>query len=233
MRDAGRSLVLTGLVVLAGAADARAGMPMITLTDVARLRFQAISFFLAGFLLSAWAVQRIWNSLRGDFPRLPRLGFGRALGLVSLWGLLFLLVLTMISGARELMTPGAWTKNGLTSTLADAPPAPPSEADTRDRDRREGLDRLRVALWTYARGHGGHFPPADDVPEIPVEVWIVPDPSRMRYVYHGAPAAGDEAAPLASEPDIFGEERLVLLSDGRVRRMSTGEIERLLGAEER
>ena len=36
---------------------------------------------------------------------------------VVLWGLLFMLVLTMISGARELLTPGAWEKKGATYQL--------------------------------------------------------------------------------------------------------------------
>jgi len=52
---------------------------------------------------------------------LPRLSFGRALAGVILWGLLFFIVLTMISGARELMTPGAWKKDGATYKLADDP----------------------------------------------------------------------------------------------------------------
>jgi hypothetical protein len=54
----------------------------------------------------------LWNSLQRDFPRLPRLSFSRALAGVVLWGLLFIIVLTMISGARELMTPGAWQRQG-------------------------------------------------------------------------------------------------------------------------
>ena len=63
------------------------------------------------------AIQRVWNASRADFPRLPRLSFGKAVGVVFLWGLLFLLVLTMISGARELLTPGAWRKEGFTYKL--------------------------------------------------------------------------------------------------------------------
>jgi hypothetical protein len=55
-----------------------------------------------------WLVQGIWIALRGDFTVLPRLTYPEALGVIALWGLLFLLVLTMISGDRELMTPGAW-----------------------------------------------------------------------------------------------------------------------------
>ena len=84
---------------------ALAGMPSITLSDLARMRIQTISFFLLVFLLCSWIVHRIWNGLGKDFSWLPVLSFRRAMGLVALWGLLFVLVLTMISGARELMTP--------------------------------------------------------------------------------------------------------------------------------
>src|SRR5262245_37003631 len=95
-----------GLALIAwDPAAAYAGMPSITLTDVARLRLQTLSFFLVGFLFCAWLIQRLWNWLRKDFTSLPRLSYGKAVGLVGLWGLVFILVLTMISGARELMTP--------------------------------------------------------------------------------------------------------------------------------
>src|SRR5438270_1167539 len=114
-----------------------AGMPSVSLSDAASLRLQTISFFLVLFLGSAVVIRWGWNALRTDFPRLPRLSYGRALGLVGLWGLLFLLVLTMISGARELMTPGAWKKDGPTYTLNDnkppATPAGPSETDRREK----------------------------------------------------------------------------------------------------
>jgi hypothetical protein len=48
--------VVTVLAVALLPAVARAGMPSITLTDVAKVRLENISFFLAGFLLSAWFV---------------------------------------------------------------------------------------------------------------------------------------------------------------------------------
>jgi hypothetical protein len=66
-------------------------------------------------------VKGLWNYLAKDFQKLPRMSYGKALAAVTLWGLLFLLVLSMISGARELMTPGAWEKQGLTYKLKDAP----------------------------------------------------------------------------------------------------------------
>ncbi len=124
--------LVTVALCLIGAATAEGGMAAPTLEDIpryltlsklARLRIDAISFFLVCLLASGWAVQLVWNSLAKDFPKLPRISYLRSLGLIWLWGLLFLLVLTMISGARELMTPGAWKKNGLTYQLAE--PASP------------------------------------------------------------------------------------------------------------
>jgi len=95
-----------------------AGMPApITLTDIARLRIEAISFFLVVLLASSGLVQLLWNGLRKSFARLPRLTYFRAVALVVLWGLLFMVVLAMISGARELMTPGAWERSGATYRL--------------------------------------------------------------------------------------------------------------------
>jgi hypothetical protein len=98
-----------------------AGMPTFTLTDLAKLRIDAISFFLVVVLASAWGVQRVWNTLAKDFTRLPVMSYKRALGVITLWGFLFVLVLTMISGARELLTPGAWEKNGATYKLKERP----------------------------------------------------------------------------------------------------------------
>lgn len=85
------------------------------------LRLQSISFFLVGLLASILAVKVLWNSLASNIQSLPRIDALRAAALVILWGLVFTLVLTMISGARELMTPGAWKQNGFTYELTDAP----------------------------------------------------------------------------------------------------------------
>ena len=101
---------------------AHAGMPSLQLTDLAAFRLQSASFFAAGLLVSAAVVRWVWNSLAKDFPRLPRLTFGKACGVVVLWGLLFVLVLSMISGARELMTPDAWEKQGMTYKVRERTP---------------------------------------------------------------------------------------------------------------
>jgi len=59
-------------------------MPVVLLSDLARMRIQTISFFLVCFLLSSWGVRRVWNAARRDFPRLPHLSYARANGLVVL-----------------------------------------------------------------------------------------------------------------------------------------------------
>lgn len=82
-------------------------------------RLQSISFFLLGVAVTAIAVKLLWNTLAREIPVLPRLTLSKAFSVVVLWGLLFVVVLTMISGARELMTPGAWQKTGLTYTLKE------------------------------------------------------------------------------------------------------------------
>jgi hypothetical protein len=200
---------------------ALAGMPSITLTDVARLRLQSISFFVFGFLMAAWFIQLLWNYLRRDFTRLPRLSYGKAVAVVGLWGLLFILVLTMISGARELMTPGAWVKQGATYRLADqAFTGDPALAEA----RRHKLETLRVALWEYAIAHEGRFPSDVSDPAIAADRWQVPDPSGMRYLYVAGRHLSSRAEPLAFEPELFGSDRLVLLSNGEIRAMSSDDL---------
>jgi hypothetical protein len=228
MRTATRAVLVSSVILLGHPAAALAGMPSFTLGDAARLRVQTISFFLAGLLLSALLIKRLWNYLSRDFTFLPRLTYGKALGVVALWGLLFVLVLTMISGARELMTPGAWEKNGLTYRLArDDPPSYP--ADGLEAERREQLERLRAALWDYARKHSGTLPAACS--EVPPERWLVPGSSRERYRYVPGQAAEHGATPLAYEPELYDSRRLVLLTSGEIKAMETEELLKVLPAE--
>ncbi len=133
------ALSLAGGWLAVSAGNAWAGMPdtrlfdiakVVTLNENAEWRLKGVSFFLMGVLLSALAVQYLWNHLAKDFKFLPVMSYFKALGAVTLWGLLFVLVLTMISGARELMTPGAWKKRGSTYTLTEEPAAgAPSSAE--------------------------------------------------------------------------------------------------------
>jgi len=202
---------------------ANAGMPSITLTDIARMRVRSISFFLMGLLLSAWCVQLLWNYLRRDFTLLPRLSYVKSLGVVVLWGLLFTLILTMISGARELMTPGAWDKQGLTYLL-NQPSSNSSVEKDQERERRRKLDALRTALWEYARGHEGQFPPSDSVSEISSDLWLASESPRSRYLYVSGLLADQGDTPLVYEPAYYGDRRFVLLTNGTVKSMALEEI---------
>lgn len=92
---------------------AEAGMPaplQLFLEPEFKGRIQALSFFLLLLFLAPFPVKALWNWLRNDFTSMPRLTYGKALAMVLVWSAMFMLVLTMISGARELMTPGAWQR---------------------------------------------------------------------------------------------------------------------------
>jgi hypothetical protein len=233
MKKLARSLLFVGVLVLCFPEVAEAGMGSFTLSDLARLRIQGMSFFGAGFLLSAWIIQRLWNYLRRDFVSLPRLTYPKALGVVTLWGLLFVLVMTMIAGARELMTPGAWIKEGRTYHLAsESELLTPVDEGLEDR-RRQKLESLRGALWLYAQAHDRHFPPTTSAWEIPADRWQVPDLSGMRYLYVPGQIAGKDVKPIAYEPQLFGLERLVLFTTGEIRSMTFDQLAPLIPAEKR
>src|SRR5262249_12278141 len=154
-------------------------------------------------------------------PSLPHLSYGRSLSLVILWGLSFVVVLTMISGARELMTPGAWKKQGWTYTLTDT-----SRENESDR-RRHALEHLRNALLLYAATHEGRFPSESDT-AIDARLWEIPDWGNLRFLYISGLSAGETGRLLAFEPELDGDERNVLLTNGLLGTMRTTEIERLL-----
>lgn len=189
-------------------------------------RWQAISFFVAILLGSTLLVRWSWNALRRDLAWLPRLTFGRAFSLVVLWGLLFVLVLTMISGARELMTPGAWRKQGWTYKLADADAGVTPTAGDREA-RRGGLEQLRTALWQYAATHEGRFPARDD-PTIASTLWAVPEAAGFTFLYVPDRRAENRGRLLVFEPEIEGSERQVLLTNGMLGTMETTAIESAL-----
>lgn len=205
-----------------------AGMPTVVLTDVAKLRIEVISFFLVVFLLCAVVVRWVWNGLARDFPRLPRLGIGRALGLVAVWAALFVLVLTMISGARELMTPGAWKRDGATYKLNEENPPAVAPSEASESLRREKLDALRIALWERV-GADKVLPESRDSANVSGDAWVVPHPSGLRYLYiPGRSLGADPPALVAAEPDLFSASRLGLFTDGSIRPVAATEVESAL-----
>lgn len=188
------------------------------------LQIQAISFFLAVFLLSGWLVKVLGNLARRDFPWLPALSYGRSLALVTLWGLAFVVVLTMISGARELMTPGAWRKQGWTYALANARP---DETTSRRESRQRSLEQLRTSLWQFAATHEGQLPEADE-PSIETALWDVPGWPGLKFLSVPDCRAETTGRLFVFEPDAEGDERLVLLTNGFIGTMRTAEIKQSL-----
>src|SRR5688500_7335846 len=131
--------LLSCVIVVTFCHPVYAGMTAYDLSDVARLRLQDVSFFTVLLLLCALGIRFLWNFVAKDLPRLPRLSFGRAFALTGLLSLFMLLVLSMISGARELLTPGAWRKQGDEYRLTDSAGEPM---------RRQSMEALRATLMT-------------------------------------------------------------------------------------
>lgn len=228
------SVLALGWLLLAATA-ATAGMPsplpndpdklirkVLRLDESVLVRLQTLSFFIVVLLLCALTVRWLWNSLQKEFTSLPRLSFGRAVAGVLLWGLLFVVVLTMISGARELMTPGAWRKQGFTYKLEDE--KTDSAGSSPQAVRRQHLEQLRTALWQHAATHEGHFPSASEITAIGDELWLVPDAGGLRYLYIPGLSAGHAPLLLACEPELESERRLVLRINGDILSMRSDEI---------
>jgi hypothetical protein len=221
------------------ASVAHAGMPsplpsedewprILRLNDTADQRLQVISFFLVGLLVCAAVVRWLWNYLARDLS-LPRLRFGRAFVAVILWGLLFVIVLTMISGARELMTPGAWKKQGFTYKLADAS-APTTDPDSTTLCRQQ-LEQLRQALWHFAATHQGRFPTEDERNLVPADLWIVPESGGVRFRYVPGQRVDQTIAPFVIAPELEPGRQLVLRTDGSISGLPVAELAARLASE--
>jgi len=188
---------------------AYAGMTVYGLRDVYRLRFEEISFFVMLLLGCALVFELLWNHAAKGFAFLPRIKFLQSLCLCLIFGLATLLILTMISGIREVLTPDAWRRQGSSYRLND-----PAQEPARLRS----LEHLRAALFDYARAHDGRFPPHDFVTEIPEKIWEAPDQLGTHYLYMGGLTTNDVTLIIAVEPKAFGELRFVLTAGGKIEK---------------
>lgn len=204
------------LATLALAPTAHAGMTVYGLRDIHRMRFEEISFFLALLVGCAFVLKLLWNHAGKGYPAVPRLKFLQAFCLALLLGCSMLLILAMISGIREVLTPEAWRHQG-TSYRLNSPAQEPA--------RRRGLEQLREVLFDYARTHGGKFPAHDYVPEIAGKLWESPDQLGSHYVYSGGLTTNDLDASLAIEPPGFGDRRFVLKVSGQIEATTKSEVD--------
>ena len=194
-----------------------AGMTVVTLTDVAAARIDALSFFLVTYLVISWVVKLIWNQLAKSFESLPKLKYRQALSVVFVTGLLFYVVLTMISGARELLTPGAWEKQGTGYRLRDGETTGLSKEE-----RKKAMAKLKEAIWEYAKTSGGKAPSGPFGGEIPAELWTYGDGGLYALVPGVKPGGGREV--LVYEPSLAGGRRFVLLADGSIEDRAEGDL---------
>ena len=208
---------LIPILWLAGMSQASAGMTVVTLTDVARARLDALSFFLFAYLLISWFVKLLWNYLGKTFAVLPKLNYGRALGLVFLSGMMFYVVLTMISGARELLTPGAWEKQGVGYRTREGGVAKLSKEE-----RRDSLRELQTAIWEYAKAHDGKAPPGPLVEGIKAELWRFRGGGLYCLMPEVKPGGGRDV--LVYEPSTAGGRRFVILADGSIEDRDEGTL---------
>ncbi|MES2474670.1 MAG: hypothetical protein V4640_02735 [Verrucomicrobiota bacterium] len=209
---------ITAILWLVAAGDAFAGMTVVTLTDMAKARLDALSFFLALYFLIALLVKLAWNQLASAFSSMPRLNYRRALGLVFVTGLLFYVVLTMISGARELLTPGAWEKQGTGYRQRE------KAGELTKEQRRANLGKLQEAVWAYARSHDGNAPPSPLVSEMNPEAWLYPDGGLYCLMPGVKPGGGRQI--LIYEPSAAGSRRFVLLADSSIEDRAEGTLKR-------
>jgi hypothetical protein len=203
------------------AGSAQGGMTSFSLTEVAAARLDAISFFLVAFALSALLLRWAWNVLARDFAWMPKLGYRQAFAVLVVSGLFVHVALSLIAGARELMTPGAWVRTGATHRLVSPERAPTAWLES---GRRVALERLRDELWAYAAAHEGKTPANQADPAIPKAVWagVHPNGELLAYVPGRKVATGDLL--VAYEPDAYGATRFALLSNGEVIRLSAKEL---------
>lgn len=157
-------------------------------------------------------VKFLWNQLAKGIPAIPRIGFGKALCLMLVSGLFMYVILTMISGARELMTPGAWEKEGISYRLS---------GDGED-PRREKILKLKEALWSYAEENDGRYPTGQFDEGLAKSLWKLPDGAGL-YSFLPVEAPG---RILVFEPASAGKDRFVILEDGTIEEWSGKKIER-------
>lgn len=201
---------------------AYAGMPSIVLTKIAKLRLTTISFFLFIYILSVSSIFTIWNYVQKDFPQLPKLSFVKAMALVFLWGLAMQLILVMVAGTRELMTPKAWESAGIIYELT------PDAFQKLIETRQYKLEILKKELWNFAKNNSGKFPTKRELKAISEDI-LLDSTGKNPYNYVENLTLNSPFQPLAYEADTFGNQRMVLFTNGNIEILEINLIEKLIG----
>ncbi|MGB0775944.1 MAG: hypothetical protein ACPGUY_08860, partial [Akkermansiaceae bacterium] len=213
--------ILLAALMVVSTASAQAGMSSIVLTDIAKARLESLSFFIAIYFLLAWGVKGLWNLLAKSFSWMPRINYRRALALMLVSGLFLYVILTMISGARELLTPGAWSKKGVGYELSSSSRTRGKGSDKEGRKR--AMENLKASLWRYAQSHDGKLPHGIFDKSFGLHHWELPDEPGY-YAYLAGQEIGGGNDVLVYEPSIMGEMRYVLLTDGSIEAWRAGKL---------
>lgn len=137
-------------------------------------------------------------------------------------GHLFVIVRTMISGAREWMTPGSWRRDGWTYRLKSSNDSSESNSIT---ERTERLELSWRELRSSAAEHEGRFPNDADLTGKAAELAFLPDHSGIRYLLmKGRNIRDAQPRLLAYEPAVYSSEPLALFTDDSVRALPIAEI---------
>lgn len=201
-----------------------AGMPSLSLNAPYVERLQAVSFFSVVIVMSSVLVLLGWNLFAGTLRTLKKLKYGEALFLTVLWGLASVVVLTMISGARELMTPGAWQRNGLTHKLKAGEVTP---VDEKKADRRSKIEQLQLLLMQYALTHEGQYPKTRQDSGFADNIWTMTDQPSLTYQYFENQKFHEAPVPIVSEQPIY-DQVLMIFANGSIVEMEKAKAEEYL-----
>ena len=208
---------------------AEAGMPAVTLSEFGANRLIGISTALFVLIIVVATLLMVcWNKLV-EGSTWPKLSHPKAIGVAFLAGLFSFLVLVMIAGSRELLTPKAWQPNGILYKIAPQEQLSPTVSAAIDAEklipiddtpearlavRREKLAQIRIALWYYADTHGGTFPASlvelnSSLQTPHSTLWdTLPVSGGLQYVYQ------PEGEFLVAEPDLNEGPRLAINRQG-------------------
>ena len=213
---------------LASTGEVQAGMPQITYSDFGKMRLQTFSFFVIAFLILGYFFQLCWNSIRQQFTNLPKFSYRQSLGMTFLWGLVFVVILTMISGARELMTPGAWEKNGMTYRLAEGKEVDEGvSAGDAHKQKYDSLIPLKAKLFQHASKSNGVFPSEAEFIQWPYEARKIAGKVERNWVYLPGNSMGSTERILVYSPLQNPEElSTALFTDGSIRTLTSEELQK-------
>ena len=198
----GSAAVLVLVLVLDSPGQACAGMPMVLLSDLARMRFQTISFFLLVLLGCSWIIQRIWNCAATRFPghSPARLQAGRRPGhhlgpplrprADDDLGCSRADDAGCLEEAGVHLRPGRRCRESRSSREASA-----GEGVRRRRQNRPTMTRHVARHSTVCGSPSGstHWPtragsrPRRPSPRSPRKLWRTADPSGLHFVYQSRP----------------------------------------------